>query len=155
VKLQVLAVGAKAPDWVDAGFREYVRRLPEPQRLKLVEIAPAQRKGWPVERVRADEGERLMSRLGQADQVVALDVKGQALSTEQLAEKLERWRMQGSDVSFLIGGADGLHESCLERANDIVSLSALTFPHHLVRVILAEQIYRAWTVLHGHPYHRS
>jgi 23S rRNA (pseudouridine1915-N3)-methyltransferase len=87
--------------------------------------------------------------------VVALDCGGAACTTQQLAAKLEHWRVQGRDVAFLVGGADGLDASCLSRADEVMSLSKLTFPHELVRVILAEQIYRAWTILSRHPYHRA
>ena len=155
MKLRLVAVGAKSPGWVDAGYAEYARRMPRECALELVEIAPANRKGWPVARMLADEGERILARVARTDHVVALDVAGKTCSTEQLAKKLDNWRMQGGDVSFLIGGADGLDPSCLARANESISLSAMTFPHQLVRVMLAEQLYRAWTLLHGHPYHRG
>ena len=97
----------------------------------------------------------MLARTGGSDRVVALDVRGRTISTEELASKLDKWRGQGGDVCFLIGGADGLDGACLDRADECLSLSALTFPHQLVRVLLAEQLYRAWTVLHGHPYHRA
>ncbi len=155
MKLRLVAVGAKSPDWVNAGFTDYARRMPRECALELAEIAPANRKGWPTERVLADEAERMLARLGASDRVVALDVEGRACSTEALAERLDNWRMQGGDVSFLIGGADGLDQSALSRADESMSLSAMTFPHQLVRVMLAEQLYRAWTILHGHPYHRA
>jgi len=155
VKLRLIAVGVKSPDWVRAGFDDYVRRIPGPGRLELLEIPAADRKGWPVARVLAEEGARVLAKVGPGDHVVALDVGGRACSTENLSRKLDDWRMRGNDVNFLIGGADGLHGSCLERADEAMSLSALTFPHQLVRVILAEQLYRAWTLQHGHPYHRA
>lgn len=155
MKLRLVAVGAKSPDWVNAGFLDYARRMPRECALELAEIAPANRKGWPTQRVLADEAERMLARLGSSDRVVALDVAGRTCSTEALAQRLDNWRMQGGDVSFLIGGADGLDERCLGRADESMSLSAMTFPHQLVRVMLAEQLYRAWTILHGHPYHRA
>jgi len=155
VKLRLIAVGTRSPDWVSTGFNDYARRLPESSRLELMEIPAASRKGWPAEKVLAAEGERMLGRISPGDYVVALDVVGRTCSTVHLSEKLDNWRMQGRDVIFLIGGADGLHGSCLSRADESLSLSALTFPHQLVRVMLAEQIYRAWTLLHGHPYHRS
>lgn len=154
MKLKLIAVGSKAPDWVSAGFQDYVRRMPQRERLTLVEVPASDRKGWSVDRVRADEGSRLLGRVSDNDYVVVLDVAGRTCSTEALAKKLDDWRMQGRDVSFLVGGADGLDPRCLHRADESLSLSPLTFPHLLVRVILAEQLYRAWTVLHGHPYHR-
>lgn len=155
MKLRLIAVGAKSPDWVNAGFSDYSRRMPRECAMELAEITPANRKGWPTERVLADEAERMLARLGGSDRVVALDVTGKTCSTEGLARKLDNWRMQGGNVSFLIGGADGLDSRCLKRADESMSLSAMTFPHQLVRVMLAEQLYRAWTVLHGHPYHRA
>jgi len=154
VKLRLVAVGTKSPDWVRLGFTDYARRMPESLRLELIEIPAANRKGWPTPRILAEEGQKMLSRIPLTDHVVALDVRGRACSTEQLSKTLDNWRMQGNDVSFLVGGADGLHESCLQRANESLSLSAMTFPHQLVRVIVAEQLYRAWTLLVGHPYHR-
>ena len=155
MKLRLLTVGNRPPGWVAEGFEDYRRRLPRHLPLELVEIEPANRKGWPTERILADEGERMLGRIGPGDHVVALDVAGRTCSTEQLARALDNWCMQGSDVSFLIGGADGLSPACAARARESLSLSALTFPHHLVRVMLAEQLYRAWTLLQGHPYHRA
>ncbi len=155
MKLRLIAVGTKSPDWVDAGFTDYARRMPRECALELVEVASANRKGWPSDRILTEEGDRILARVGRSDRVIALDVAGSACSTEKLANKLDDWRMQGGDVSFLIGGADGLDRRCLARADETISLSAMTFPHQLVRVMLAEQLYRAWTVLHGHPYHRA
>jgi len=123
--------------------------------LILVEVAPATRRNLPAARARQLEAERLLAQVGDKDRVIALDVKGRTWSTETLARKLDDWRMDGNDLAFLIGGADGLDERCLDRAEERLSLSALTFPHALVRVIVAEQLYRAWTVLTGHPYHRA
>ena len=97
----------------------------------------------------------MLRAVGGGDRVVALDVKGQTLSTEALSEKFDDWRMRGDDVTFLIGGADGLAPDCLSRADEKLSLSAMTFPHGLARVVLAEQLYRAWTLIAGHPYHRA
>jgi 23S rRNA (pseudouridine1915-N3)-methyltransferase len=155
VKLRLLAVGSRSPGWVAAGFEDYARRMPRSCPIELVEIEPANRKGWTTERVLAAEGERMLGRIGTTDHVLALEVDGRTCSTEALARMLENWRMQGTDVSFLIGGADGLAPACLARAEETLSLSALTFPHQLVRVMLAEQLYRAWTLTQGHPYHRG
>lgn len=155
MKLRLVAVGTRLPAWVNAGFEEYARRLPRANPLCLVEVPTARRAGRNTEQICAEEGKRLLAKVNARDWVVALDVQGRTLSTEKLAEKLDGWRMQGCDVTFLIGGADGLAEDCLTRADESVSLSAFTFPHGLVRVILAEQLYRAWTLLAGHPYHRA
>lgn len=144
------------PDWVEAGWRDYARRLPPECALRLVEIEPGHRgKGTGAEAARREECERLLAAIPKRTQVVALDAAGTAWSTEQLAAELARWLAQGRDVAFLVGGPDGLAAECLARAERRWSLSPLTFPHALVRVILAEQIYRAWSLLKGHPYHRA
>ena len=151
----MLAVGERPRSWVTDGFTEYARRLPRDSQLSLVEVPSGSGKGRPAARTRSEQAERLLKQLGQSDWVVALDADGEGCSTQRLAGKLDHWRMQGRDVAFLVGGADGLDPSCLTRADEIMSLSKLTFPHELVRIILAEQIYRAWTILSGHPYHRA
>ncbi len=155
MKFRLLAVGQRPPDWVVAGFTDYARRLPREMTLQLTEIPVAPRKNLPVDRARRQEGERMLEQLSARDWVIALDVGGAAWTTERLAEKLNDWQMQGRDVAFLIGGPDGLDAACLGRADERLSLSALTFPHGLVRVMLAEQLYRAWTLRSGHPYHRA
>lgn len=153
MKLRLVAVGTRLPAWVAAGFEAYARRLPREMPLELVEIPSAARGNLPSPRIRETEGGRLLARTGPRDWVVALEERGRERSTAELAQRLDDWRMQGRDVAFLIGGADGLHETCLERADETLSLSPMTLPHALVRVVLAEQLYRAWTVLAGHPYH--
>lgn len=155
MKLRIIAVGQKPPEWVAEGFADYVRRLPREFGLKLVEIPVGSRKQLPVERARRHEGERILEQLAPRDWVVALDVAGLPMTTEQFAAQLGEWQQQGRDVAFLIGGPDGLDPACLARADERLSLSALTFPHGLVRVMLAEQLYRAWTLRSGHPYHRA
>jgi 23S rRNA (pseudouridine1915-N3)-methyltransferase len=155
VKIRLIAVGHRPPEWVSQGFREYARRLPRELPLELVEISPASRKSVSPERVRGIEAERLLAQVGPDDRLLALDERGQAWSTVRLADNLSDWRMQGRDVAILIGGADGLDETCRQRADHVVALSAMTLPHALVRVVLAEQVYRAWTILSGHPYHRG
>jgi 23S rRNA (pseudouridine1915-N3)-methyltransferase len=155
VKIRLVAVGQRPPEWVVKGFSEYARRLPREMPLDLVEIAPAARKNAPTAQVRAQEAQRLLAQVGTKDWVVVLDERGATWSTQRLAEKLDDWRMQGRNVVFLVGGADGLDASCVERADEVLSLSAMTLPHAMVRVLLAEQIYRAWTVISGHPYHRD
>jgi 23S rRNA (pseudouridine1915-N3)-methyltransferase len=148
-------VGERPRPWVRDGFTEYARRLPRESTLSLVEVASGGGRNRQPDRTRAEQAERLLKLLGQNDWVVALDGDGVGCSTQQLADKLDHWRMQGRDVAFLVGGADGLDPSCLTRADEVMSLSKFTFPHELVRIILAEQIYRAWTILSGHPYHRA
>ncbi|RKR06410.1 23S rRNA (pseudouridine1915-N3)-methyltransferase [Kushneria sinocarnis] len=155
MRLRVLAVGQKMPGWVEQGVAEYRKRLPRDMALEIIEIAPGNRRGsdHPARAV-AHEGERMLSRLGRDDHVVALDVAGRQWSTERLAGRLDEWRHGGRDVALLVGGPDGLDERCLAKAAERWSLSALTLPHPLVRIVLAEQLYRAWTLLVGHPYHR-
>ena len=155
MKLKLVAVGTRLDDWINAGFNEYARRLPREMALELIEVTASQRRGENVAKLKADEGTRLLAKVSPRDHVVALDVKGRQLGTEQLSQRLEDWRMTGGDVVFLVGGADGLDDACLDRADEKLSLSVLTFPHGLVRVIVAEQLYRAWTLLSGHPYHRA
>lgn len=144
------------PAWVNEAYREYARRLPRECRLHLTEIPLAQRvKSRNVERAVAEEGKRMLAELSPAEHVIALDVKGRSWSTEQLAGQLQQWMQEGRGISLLVGGPDGLSDACLERARQRWSLSPLTLPHALVRVLLAEQLYRAWTVMVGHPYHRA
>lgn len=156
MRLRLLAVGQKMPAWITAGFEEYAGRLPADCRLELTELALAQRsKSQPVSRAIDAEGEKLLAALGDNDRLIALDVTGKPWSTEQLSVQLENWRQDGRDVAFAVGGPDGLSPAVLARAERRWSLSALTLPHPLVRVVLAEQLYRAWSILANHPYHRA
>lgn len=155
MKLRLIAVGQRPQGWVAEGFAQYARRLPREMPLELIEVPSATRARESPERVREAEARGLLGQVGDRDWVVALDERGKTWSTLALAEKLDDWRMQGRDVTFLIGGAEGLGDACRARADEVLSLSAMTLPHALVRVVLAEQIYRAWTVLSGHPYHRG
>jgi len=155
MQLHLIAVGNRMPDWVTAGYREYAKRLPRDCELILREIAPGKRgKNADLVRLRAEEGERIMAALSRDDHVVALEVDGQAWSTEDLADHLAHWLRNGRRVALLVGGPDGLPDACRERAHQLWSLSRLTLPHPIVRVLLAEQIYRAWSLLSHHPYHR-
>ena len=150
----MLAVGTRQPRWVNEGFADYVRRLPRGAGLILEAVAPAPgtvggRRG------REAEAARLLGRIGAHERVVVLDPAGQTLSTERFAARLGQWRMDGRDIAFVIGGPSGLGEAVLARADFAWSLSPLTFPHGLARVLVAEQFYRASTILAGHPYHRG
>lgn len=156
MRIHLLSVGRRMPDWVDAGYREYAKRLPAECSLRLIEIEPGHRaKGASADVARRVEGTRMLAALPRAALVVALDQRGSAWSTEQLAEVLARWLSGGRDLALLVGGPDGLADDCRERADRLWSLSPLTFPHPLVRIVLAEQLYRAWSILKGHPYHRG
>jgi 23S rRNA (pseudouridine1915-N3)-methyltransferase len=154
VKLRILAVGGRPSRWVDDAFSEYVKRLPRDNSLELV-LIPAAPGSTERRKALRIEGQRLLKSIGQNELVVALDGTGIPYTSVILAKKMERWRMDGRDVAFIIGGANGLSTSVLESAEDKWSLSALTFPHQLVRILVAEQIYRAWSLNSGHPYHRA
>ncbi|MGM0784779.1 MAG: 23S rRNA (pseudouridine(1915)-N(3))-methyltransferase RlmH [Pseudomonadota bacterium] len=155
MKVRLLAVGTRMPDWVAEGVETYRRRLPRDFALDIEEIAPGARgKNADVTKAMALEGRRLRERLRGDELTVALEVGGQAWSTQRLAREAEGWRFEGRDVALLVGGPDGLEPSLSAAADRRWSLSPLTLPHPLVRVIVAEQLYRAWTLLVGHPYHR-
>jgi 23S rRNA (pseudouridine1915-N3)-methyltransferase len=156
MRIHIISIGNKMPGWVSQGFAEYAKRMPAECQLKLVELAPAQRsKSTDLKRAIKEEGERLLKAVPKNTNILVLDVKGKAHSTESLASEMENWLATGKDIALLIGGADGLSQECLAAANSKWSLSQLTFPHPLVRVILAEQLYRAWSLMRNHPYHRA
>lgn len=156
MQINLLAVGTRMPAWVGEGYREYARRMPRECSLVLNEIPLAHRsKSQAIERAVNEEGKRMLAALSDRQQVIALDVKGRSWSTEQLAQQLDNWKQDGRDISLLVGGPDGLAAECLQRAEQVWSLSSLTLPHPLVRVLLAEQLYRAWSLNSGHPYHRA
>lgn len=144
------------PGWIQDGYQEYARRMPPEIRLELVEVKPEERgAGRPAARAMSLEGERLLAALPEGGTLLALDEKGRAVSTQGLSVMLSEWMREGSHPVFAIGGADGLAPEVKERAEKLLSLSPLTFPHALVRVLLAEQLYRAWSILARHPYHRE
>lgn len=156
MRLSIIAVGGKMPAWVNDGVTEYDRRMPRELKLNWREIPLVRRgKDTSPEMLRNREGEKILKSIPPAEKVIALDVRGERWSTEQLAQQLKRWQMSGDNYSLLIGGPDGLSQECLERASGRWSLSDLTMPHPLVRILLAEQLYRAWTINANHPYHRD
>lgn len=156
MKINLLAVGQKMPTWVEQGYKEYAQRMPVEARLVLKEIAPSKRgKNADIKRIIQDEGQRLQAAIPKNNRIIALDVQGKTWSTEQLAARMEDWMQSGQDISLLVGGPEGLSAEASQQADECWSLSTLTFPHPLVRVILAEQLYRAWSVLRHHPYHRA
>lgn len=154
--LHLLAVGTRVPAWVQAGFEDYAKRLVGPYRLKLTEIAPAR---WTArcdtERGKREEGQRLLEAVPHDAFLVAMDARGRLRTSEALAQDLGLWLATGRPLAFLVGGAEGLADACLQAASEQWSLSPLIFPHALVRVILAEQLYRAYSALSGQPYHRG
>ncbi|MCC5881637.1 MAG: 23S rRNA (pseudouridine(1915)-N(3))-methyltransferase RlmH [Halomonas sp.] len=155
MKIRLLAVGTRMPGWVNEGVEEYRKRLPRDFSLEIEEIAPGQRgKNADTAKAVALEAKRIRERLRGDELIVALEVGGRPWSTQRLAEEAEGWRLEGRDVVLLVGGPDGLAPELSATADRCWSLSPLTLPHPLVRVLLAEQLYRAWTLLVGHPYHR-
>lgn len=156
MRLRLVCVGQKMPDWVSQGYNEYARRMPPELPVELVEIPMAHRgKNPDISRLMQREADAILSAVGPRDRVIALEVGGRNWSTEKLAGQLENWQQDGRDVSFLVGGPDGLADACRARADQLWSLSPLTLPHPLVRILLAEQLYRAWSVTRNHPYHRA
>ena len=156
MRVSILSVGHKMPAWIQEGFQEYTRRMPPEIRVDLVELKPEERgAGRSTDRAKTLEGERILAALPNGAALVALDERGKGVSTQGLSVMLSEWMRDGSHPAFVIGGADGLSDAVRSRADKIVSLSTLTLPHGLARVLLAEQLYRAWTILARHPYHRE
>lgn len=157
MKINLIAVGDKMPDWVASSVAEYCKRLPKNFELIITEIPLARRSGsrTDVAKLCDIEGKALLNAVVPHQHVVALDVNGQSLSTSAMAEKIKKVMENGRDLALLVGGPDGLSPECVEAAHEIWSLSALTMPHTIVRIVVAEQIYRVWSVLAGHPYHRE
>ena len=156
MRIWLLAVGRRMPSWVVEGYDEYTRRMPPHLRVELKEVEPAsRRKPQSAESYMAEEADRLRRALPPSVHQVALDARGRHHSTEELAKVMDRWQHLGSDVALIVGGPDGLAPDLLRESAERWSLSRLTLPHPLVRVVVAEQLYRAWTLLSGHPYHRG
>lgn len=155
MQIHLISVGTRMPGWVSEGYEEYARRMPKECGLGLVEIPLGSRSGAAsIRRAMEQEGKRMLAAVPRQSIVVALGETGSMWSTQDLAGHLESWRQTSRNLCLLVGGPDGLPDSCYSRAEHCWSLSRLTFPHMVVRVVVAEQLYRAWTVLAGHPYHR-
>ncbi len=155
MKIRLIAIGGKMPRWVTEGYNEYAKRFPAEVSFELIELPLGHRgKGADLARAKKQEGDQMLAAIPKGDRVIALEVGGKSWSTEQLAEQLESWQMDGRNVSLLVGGPEGLDGRCVALADQKWSLSALTLPHPLVRVLLVEQLYRACTILQGHPYHK-
>lgn len=155
MQLIIAAVGHKMPAWIETGFGEYAKRMPPELRIVLKEIKPVERSGSKTAATAmALERERIEAVLPKGARILALDERGRDLTSAALAQQLESWRQDGRDTVFLIGGADGLDPELKARADGMIRISSMTLPHGMVRVMLAEQLYRAWSITQNHPYHR-
>lgn len=155
MRISLIAVGSKMPGWVEQGYQEYARRMPADCNLQLVEISAGKRgKGADIVRITRQEGEKMLAAVPKGACIVTLEVTGRAWTTEQLSAELDNWLHDGRDVALLVGGPEGLSPECVARSEQRWSLSNLTLPHPLVRIVVAEQLYRAWSILQNHPYHR-
>lgn len=155
MKITIAAMGTRQPAWAQAAIDDYLARLPADFAVTVCEIKPEPRQGQPVERIMAAEADRLRAAIPAGSMVVALDERGGDWTTAKLAAQLQRWRDEALPVAFAIGGADGLDARFKREAGVLLRLSSLTLPHALARVLLVEQIYRAWSLLANHPYHRA
>jgi 23S rRNA (pseudouridine1915-N3)-methyltransferase len=156
MRIQVIAVGSKMPAWVEQGYQQYARRFPTDMPLQLIEIPAGKRgKNADIKRILQKEGELTLAAIPKGNRIVTLEVTGKPWDTPQLAQNMQKWQMDGRDVSLLIGGPEGLADECIQISEQKWSLSALTLPHPLVRIVIAESLYRAWSVNNNHPYHRE
>lgn len=155
MKLTIVALGHKMPAWVQAGVEEYTRRMPPEARIELIELKPGERSGKTIDSVLAAEAVRINAAVPLQAHRIALDERGERLTTRELALLLTNWMREGVNPCFVIGSADGLAASIKQSASRQFSLSSCTLPHGLVRVMLAEQLYRAWSLTQNHPYHRD
>lgn len=154
--IRLLAVGDRQPSWVDDAFDKYTERFPRDWKFRIDTIPTARRnKNDKSQAAKRAEGEQILAKLNAAEQVVLLDEQGKQLTSAVLATRLADWQSERRDLCFVVGGPDGVSEACRQRANFVWSLSELTLPHGLVRVLFAEQLYRAWSLQTGHPYHRA
>ena len=156
MKFFIVAVGNKMPDWIRAGYSEYIKRLPREITVNLIEVKPEKRvSGKQTEQLLFSECQRIRAALPPDCQIVVLDENGQQWTTVKFASVIKQWAVDSGAIAFIIGGADGLHNDIKHSANEMIALSKLTLPYGLVRVLLAEQLYRAVSIIKGHPYHRA
>jgi len=156
MKIHLIAVGKKMPEWINTGYAEFSKRMPPELQINLIEITPSVRnKSTPVEKNIKEEGARIQTAIQANSRLIVLDKKGKNFSSVALSEKMESWLPMGQDISIVIGGADGIDPVIKQQADEKWSLSSFTLPHALVRVVVTEQLYRAWSILQGHPYHRE
>lgn len=155
MQIHLIAMGQRMPAWVNQGVDEFIKRMPPECRINMLEIPASKRtKTTDINRLMQQEGEKMLAAIPKGALVVAMDVKGKAWSTEELSSQLESWLQGGRDVAMLIGGPEGLAPACVEKAELRLSLSNMTLPHPLVRIMLTEQLYRAMSILKNHPYHK-
>jgi len=156
MKIHLIAVGKKMPEWINTGYSEFSKRMPPELQVNLIEITPSTRnKSTSIEKNIKEEGERIQSAIPDNSKLIVLDEKGKDFSSIALSKEMESWLPMGQDISIVIGGADGIDPVIKQQADEKWSLSSLTLPHALVRVVVAEQLYRAWSIMKGHPYHRE
>ena len=156
MKFLIFAVGNKMPKWVEAGFDEYARRMPHESTIELMEIKPEKRgEGKKIEQLLVAEAARILAALPSKCRIVAMDERGRQWTTAKLADSITGWMRNGGDTAFLVGGADGLDANIKNSADEVLALSAMTLPHGLARILLAEQLYRAVSLINRHPYHRA
>lgn len=156
MRLGIIAVSRRLPGWLDTGIKDYVRRLPPEIKPEITEVTPARRRpGVAPEKNLVDEARRIISVLPGGARLVILDETGRQMTSRQWADQLQQWRLDDSHCLFVIGGADGLAPAIRDMARDTLSLSSLTLPHGIARLLLVEQIYRAWSLMNNHPYHRE
>ena len=155
LKIRLIAVGQRQPAWLRDAYLEFAKRLPKTDAISVIEVPSQGRKTGSVDKILGLEADKILAHVDRDDWLVVLDERGDNWSTVELSKRMASWAELGRSVVMLIGGADGLHSRCLERANETLALSRGTYPHGLVRVMLAEQLYRAWSLANGHPYHRT
>ena len=155
MQINLISVGNKMPGWVQQGYDEYSKRMPKECSLALKEVLPGKRgKNSDIARIVRDEGKRMIQAIPAKSHVVTLDIPGKPWTTPELSVSMKRWMESGQNVALMIGGPEGLSDSVRDIARESWSLSKMTFPHPIVRVLVAEQLYRAWSILNNHPYHR-
>ena len=156
MQIDLIAIGHRMPSWIEQGFKEYKKRFSPHIDFKLIEIKPVQRsKNINTASILKQETNKIKTALGNHDQIIILDEKGKSINTKQLSVKLNEWKQDQLHIAIIIGGADGLSDDIKQQAHQTWSLSAMTLPHGLVRIIIMEQIYRAWSITQNHPYHRE
>ncbi len=155
MRIQIIAVGERMPGWVQQGYQEYIKRIASGITISLTEISAEKRgKSSNTQTILVKEAQRMLQAVAKNHYVIALDKGGQSCSTEMLADKIRGWQQDGTNISFLIGGPEGMTAELLQKAQTKMSFSAMTFPHPIIRVMLAEQLYRAYSIINNHPYHK-